>query len=764
MPKFLFFPYFGPNRRSDKRLVELRVDFDSETGDKFPRRLADIKPLLIEAGILKQDDIFPEKPLPDESMASYVSLLAQTAILLQISCGHQAGFCSVLSETDRSRYTALIEYEHCDVGMTAVKMAAGLFNGQLRSLLLPFQQFSVFARERILPTETRAIIKAATLSNIPCYQLEQEPFAGQFQLAHRVRQNGLLMLGHGTFSHVLDGTFCVDKSGEYLTALLRNPELRFALLEKLGIPGSKATDFPPIGARLFHLLLINKRLTAIAQLPGGKKQIVADLHLSINEMAMAINEQSGLAPLAIKVLTTDISRPLAESGGKVLDFDLAPDLETLFDQCDEEHKLLSSAAADVVDCLFPDSHSARMPVIAITGTNGKTTSSRMVSHIMKESGRKPGLVCTDGIFLNGRQISHADAGSLIGHFGVLASKVVDVAVLETHHRGIAVRGFAFDQCDVAVCLNVTYEHLMKGEIETIEEMTVIKRALLERASHAAVLNADDSNCRSMLEHLEAEHTCLVSLQSSVGQLRALAPGDGACFCVLEYLRERQWIVLYKGDIRFELVRVDLIPATFDGTAEFNTSNAMHAAAATFLLGTKIKAIRSALETFSASHEMTPGRMNVFENLPFKIIVDFAHNPDGMKKVSEFVDRQKVSGRKLIAIPGSSTRSDETNRLAAQAVAGHFDFYFCKEYDPDLPPRTESFAPLIQDSLIKAGVAKHKTKIMTHGKDTVFSILDSCKPGDLLILLAGHVGIKTFPGYIEEYTRQFQSEYEKDTDG
>ena len=180
---------------------------------------------------------------------------------------------------------------------------------------------------------------------------------------------------------------------------------------------------------------------------------------------------------------------------------------------------------------------------------------------------------------------------------------------------------------------------------------------------------------------------------------------------------------------------------------------MHAAAASLLLGTEVEQIRAALRTFTASPEMTPGRMNVFDDLPFRIIVDFAHNADGMKRVCEFVDRQKVKGRKLIAIPGAAKRSVQANRLSAQAVAGHFDFYFCKDYDPADPPARKLVGPFIQRVLVEEGVPKHRTMVLTFGRDAIFRILGACEPGDLLILLVGHVEMKTVPAYIEEYTQR-----------
>jgi len=425
----------------------------------------------------------------------------------------------------------------------------------------------------------------------------------------------------------------------------------------------------------------------------------------------------------------------------------------LLGQCSGGPDVLDSAATALIQWLFPDLDRVRMPIIAVTGTNGKTTTCRMISYILQQSDHKPGLVCTDGIFLCGKQISNTDASSFLGHARVLTSKLADSAVLETHHRGIAVRGFAFDKCDIAVCLNVSGDHLAEGEIESVEQMARIKRAVVERASYAAVLNADDPHCRAMLVHVAAQRCCLVSLHSSVQQLRELAAGDRACFCVLENEAGREWLIVYDQSERIALMRVDQIPATFSGTARFNISNVMHAAAATFLVGTGIDLIRAALRKFSAGPALTPGRMNVFDGLPFRIIVDFAHNADGMRKVCEFVDRQQVSGHKLIAFSGADNRPEAANRRSAQAVAGHFDFYFCKDYDRIPTPKRKLVGPFMQQALIEAGVAEEHTMVLTFGRDVILRILDACKPGDLLILLVGHVEKNTVPGYIEEYTRR-----------
>jgi len=193
-----------------------------------------------------------------------------------------------------------------------------------------------------------------------------------------------------------------------------------------------------------------------------------------------------------------------------------------------------------------------------------------------------------------------------------------------------------------------------------------------------------------------------------------------------------------------------IPATFKGTARFNVSNAMHAIAASYLAGFPVSTIRAALNIFSAEKEFTPGRMNVINDLSFQIIIDFAHNPDGMTKVSEFIDLQSVTGRKVLAFAGASKRNDATNTKMAEAVAGHYDFYFCKDYEPIDPPKSRYVASFMQQVLIKEGVPAEQTAVLTFGRDAIYDILDACKPGDLLLMLLGHVEMKTVPGYIKEY--------------
>ena len=413
---------------------------------------------------------------------------------------------------------------------------------------------------------------------------------------------------------------------------------------------------------------------------------------------------------------------------------------------------LDKAAENLLDELFPEPAAARIPVVSVTGTNGKTTTTRMVAHIMRHAGLKTGLVTSEGVNINGQQVTHGDSGSFAGHCRVLTDPSIEAAALETHHRGIVVRGFAFDNCDVGICLNVSPDHIKRGEIETMAEMADVKAAVPERASKAAILFADDAHCRAMVHRIKAETTWWISLTQSTEALEQIARTGQCAFCTIAVEDDAEWIVVKQKDERRRLMPVADLPAAFGGAARFMVSNAMHATAAALALGIAPQVVTAALSTFEASEEMTPGRLNEIHGLPFRLILDFAHNPDGMAKLVEFTDRLNVSGRKLIALSGMGKRDDAISEQTARTAAGHFDHYFCKEYTPSQPPLKRAFAPLMQAALIDAGVKPENTSLMTYGKQVLFDVLSQCAPGDLLVYLIGNQEKAVIRGHIDEFSR------------
>ena len=752
MPVIEWFAYCFPNRRSDKPVVEVMLDFKPADQGGAPLQVSEIKEILVSSEILSAEEVFPVQALPDDRMHCYVSLLLQLALLFQTKAGHRVSFYTVLRGPDQNRLTGLVEHEHCDVGMTAVKLAIELIRGERRQLAAPFQTFEKFARERLLPIDTEAIINAARRRDIPVIQLERQPYKREdfkrVTSGDCIRRNGLLMLGYGAHQHLLDGTFCLDLSAEF-NQLRTNKHKRKTLLASLGIPVFNSEEERVTGLNKYHLIAVNGRLAAVVNQPGGELSDAEKLHDSTRDFILQLSREIDLAPVVISIKTNDLSRSLTQVGGGVVDFDLAPELDRYLGQ-DQYSDLLDSIADQIVAWLFAEKSYTRMPIIAITGTNGKTTTTRMINHILMNTGLKPGMVCTDGAFLNGKQISKGDECTDTGHLKVLTSKDVDVAVLETHHAGIMVRGFAFGWCDIAICLNVSEDHQGKLNIETVEQMATLKQALVERARQAVILNADDPNCLAMITATVAKDICLVSIELDIDKLRHQVSQRVALFCVLETIENKQWLVIYDRLQRLPIMKVVSIPATFDGTARFNVSNAMHAIVACYLLNVSVEAICTAMAGFSSGPELTPGRLNIFDDLPFRIIMDFAHNPDGMRNLCEFIDGQDVSGRKLIAFAATANRKDEIIKNMARSVAGHFDVYFCKEYAPVGDETPREVAHLLRQGLLEGSVAETQIKTTSFGKDVVFEIFDSCETGDLLVMLLGHVEKYQLAGHIREY--------------
>jgi UDP-N-acetylmuramyl tripeptide synthase len=736
MPGIKWFAYCFPNRRSDKPVVEITVKFRSEDLRGIPQHISEIKDLLVSAGILDSEEKFPDEALPDERMARFTSLLVQTALLFERKANHRVGFYSVQCYPEQKKCVALLEHEHCDVGMTAVKLAAELLNGKRRLLAEPFRIFSKFARDRLLPVATEAIIKAARSRDIPCIQLERQPYKREdfeeLTGGDCIRSNGLLMLGHGVHQHVLDGTFCLDRSADF-KSLLKNSSQRRVILEKLGIPVIHSQDSQAAIADNYHLIAVNGKVTAVAPQPGGEKQPLDHVHASLIDHATAINREIGFAPVTITIQTTDISRSLAQTGGCVADFNLAPELDRLVDI---GSPMLESTAAEIIDWLFPQKSSMRMPTIAVTGTNGKTTTSRMINHVLMNAGRKPGLVCTDGVYLNGQQVESDDLCAFTGHLKVLTSKAVDVAVLETHHACIMYGGFAFEWCDIAVCLNVTEDHLWLANIESVEQMAEVKQALPERARKAVVLNADDPYCLAMIDSVTAEKICLVSMNFGQEALSARVGSRLSCFCVLELISGEEWLVIYDQGRRLPLMAATQIPATFDGLARFNVSNAMHAVAASYLAGIDLETVKTGMNSFSMSFENTPGRLNFYDGHPFRVIMDFAHNADGFSELSAFVNQLKISGRKFLMFQVRGDMEDKYIKRVALAAARNFDHYVCRTHPVYSGPDEQKALALIKGALLEAGVDEHQITATTDPAFAVETMLQMGEKGDLLVFATG----------------------------
>ncbi|HLA63052.1 MAG TPA: Mur ligase family protein, partial [Rhodothermales bacterium] len=397
--------------------------------------------------------------------------------------------------------------------------------------------------------------------------------------------------------------------------------------------------------------------------------------------------------------------------------------------------------------LFPRGTPSRIPIAAITGTNGKTTTTRMVAHILKMVGFTPGMTSTDGVFVDGRLTVRGDMTGPSGARMVLRDPTVDAAILEVARGGLVRAGLGFRVCDVAAVLNVTEDHLGLGGIDTLDQLAAVKRIPVEVARDTAVLNADDARVLAMAKHTSATHVCLVTMRPNNDAVRRHVR-DGGRAVVLERGLAGDMITIYDGGRHIPLIWTHLIPATIDGKAWHNVQNAMFAAALTYAMGEGVlrggerevglEAIRHGLRTFTTSFYEAPGRLNVFDEHPFRVILDYAHNPAAVQAMVDLVNRLDVEGRRCLVVSAPGDRRDEDIRAIAHVVAGHFDHYVCRRDDHARGRGPDEIPRMLRDALVESGVNPEDVVVLPNEIEATTHALTHAGPGDLLVLLADQV--------------------------
>ncbi len=420
------------------------------------------------------------------------------------------------------------------------------------------------------------------------------------------------------------------------------------------------------------------------------------------EIAETAARVVGLDIAGIDFICPDIATPVRETGGGIVEVNAAPGFRMHTHPTEGEPQYV---AKPVIDLLFPPGTPARIPILAVTGTNGKTTTVRMVAHILKLMGRRVGMTSTDGIVIDGRLMKRGDMSGPKSAQMVLQNPTVDTAVFEVARGGILREGLGYDRNDVAVVTNVTGDHLGLGGIDTLGQLANVKGVLVESVprSGAAVLNADDSLVYRMGRHC-AGRVVLFSMAKEKGEDGFdrvdghTSRGNAAFF--LEDTPQGELIVLKHGPRKMPVLYTHLIPATFGGRARMNVANALAAAAAAWASGAHLHDIRQGLRTFTTSFFQAPGRLNLVEVAGTRVVIDYCHNVDGMRQLSDFVNRMMTepqtrsgvlgagagasaahparNGRAIgvIGIPGD--RRDEDQREYGALAGGAFDEIYIRE--------------------------------------------------------------------------------------
>ncbi len=471
------------------------------------------------------------------------------------------------------------------------------------------------------------------------------------------------------------------------------------------------------------------RSTANLSTGGTAIDMTDVVHPDNKLMAERAVKAIGLDVGGVDFLTADITQSYKDIGGGIVEINAAPGFRMHVAPSEGQPR---DVAGKVIDMLFPEGSPTRIPIAAITGTNGKTTTSRILSHILKTAGHIVGMTSTDGVYVDGHLSVKGDMTGPVSAQIVLRDPSVDVAVLESARGGILRSGLGYRECDVGAVLNVQSDHLGMRGINTLEQLAEVKRIVVEVARDTAVLNADDPLCLKMADHTEAENLCYVTLNPGHGLVRKHIRAGGRAV-VLEKGINGDMITIFDNGAHIPLLWTHLIPATLEGKAVHNVQNAMFATALAFSMGKSLEDIRHGLRTFNTTFFQAPGRMNVYDEHPFRVILDYAHNADGVGFLSELASKLEINGRRIVVIAGPGDRRDEDLDNIAQAAAGHFDHYICKA-DDDRRGRGDDEVPKrIALELLKQGVAESAITIEPDEVKAIEVGLKMAEADDLLMI-------------------------------
>ena len=508
------------------------------------------------------------------------------------------------------------------------------------------------------------------------------------------------------------------------------------MLTKIELDDSTAEMLDRQGFTLNTILPIDIvcYLRATANLSTGGIAIdrTDEIHPETVWLAERVSRIIDLDVAGIDVITTDITKPLREVDGTIVEVNAAPGLRMHISPCQGVGR---NVAAPILKMLFPPGTPTRIPIVAVTGTNGKTTTTRLIAHIFSQVYDNVGLTTTDGIYVGDREIEKGDTTGPQSAQVILQDPTVDIAILETARGGILRSGLAFQHCDVGVVLNVAADHLGLGDIDTIDQLARVKGVIAE-AVHPdgyAVLNADDERVAAMAKDVPGK-VAYFSMNPDNPLVRAHV-GRGGIAAVYA----QDYLTILQQDWVHRIEKVERVPLTLGGRAPFMIANALAASLAAFVQGVNVDRIRLALRSFRASAQQTPGRMNLFNLGRYHALVDYAHNPAGYAAVGSFV--KNWTGSTIGAIGGPGDRRDEDLIELGKLSATFFDRVIVKEDDDPRGRKGGEVAELIIRGIEQVATEKNTPiphSIMLNETEAIEWALDNAPDNSLVTIFADNI--------------------------
>jgi cyanophycin synthetase len=669
----------GPNIWANFPVLEAWVDLgpykdsSSEEMPGFNERLMTWLPTLIEhrCSVGARGGFFERL-----RRGTYLAhILEHVTLELQTLAGTDVGYGRARETNEEGVYKVALEYEDEELGRACLaagrELCLAAVHGTPFDVAAEIEKLRALAR-RVMPgPDLTAVLRAARKRNIPVIRLG----------------NALLQLGYGCRQRRLLGAQ-TDRTSALAASIADNNELTRTLLHAAGVPVpdgrlvSSALDAweaaeevglpvivkPRYGRRCkcgrnlttrqeviaayeavseqtssilverfaagaeWRLLVAGKRLVAaVRREASGAVDATDSVHPEVAAHAVEAARAVGLDVAGIDVVTEDIGRPLGQTGGVVVGITANPGLTLHLQPASGTARPVADA---LLDQLFAPGQTGRIPLVAVTGVNGKTTTTRLITHLLTQVGRRVGMTCTEGIYIAGRRMEAGDCSGPLSARAVLENPLVEATVLETARGGILRAGLGFDRCDVGIVTNIAEgDHLGIAGIETVEDLARVKRTVVEAVAPegAAVLKADDPLVAAMAERCPGSVIFFARSPSDPVLAAHRASGGRAVF-----VRDGR-IVLAQGKEETPLVLLSHVPFTHGGRVGFQVENALSAAGAAWALGLPLEEIRLGLESFVADLDGAPARFNVVELDGATFILDYGHNPSSLTSVIETLD-------------------------------------------------------------------------------------------------------------------------------